>query len=897
MKRIFAFLLILALLLPMGIVANADSTEVKPFYFANWSGVGDEEYTNVYPMVYLWADSTKMEKGEVYITCPAYGGSTPESIAENLKDVLDDFPEGSRYINFSPLATAFHTLGDVCYLEKAIPVIQPWVEAFLSHYKKIGGKLDGFTIDVEYLNAYASYIQGNFANKDPLVYDWITKQPMYEEWIRPRLVERGFKFYDKVSANTPEIYSIHPNSGSQYSQSRSIWNTVMRSYVGHTINRCCEALWKYYPDALLSDYCTKDTKAWHKDQEAGYAGGNHITAGNMSNENFYGIRPGTNFYTDASTKGPAYSTIPGYNSAIYELTTFHRFMYDNNVAKTSALSADNGNISWWIVGHGYGNKGEGTICDSPYYAENIIHQGMLDPKIFLGYVLQQDAPNDDYDHWVLSLHIIDDVLKELTRVVGGADREPIIVAPNWNNKFVVSGMHVGGKNIWRVTPDTTNATLESVKVDATDPTFTLDGQTITFPGGKIIETGKVREVGTCGYWVETAENVYPVTTRIEDYYRQYPAYAETFEGYEAGMEYNYNNALPESCWEIKKQSGGSGTVISYGDGKALEIKGTYTAKNVNMPETVRAGDTYAEDQAWEITVKLPSDMSADAELVLLNYADSKSKTKDGGFKVAGGKVYYSQEKEYVELPDVTLTAGSTYTFIREMNFNDAENFTSSYFVYDAEGKLVGSIKKIPVEEFTLPVASVSYGCKNVNGEAVIVDDYKLYPIRVATDFYLYHAATGMPVEEKETAQQGNVAYRLSYLNATNQEKSYTVMAAYYNGETLVEEKVVQEVKMAPNADGILTGVVENATEGQTVKVYLRDNNPAEEEEIPNQGGDVTEKPEENDKTMLIIIIAASAAVVVIAVVVIIIVASKKKKQAEAPATEALEVEDTEKTEE
>ena len=29
MKRTFAFLLILALLLPMGIVANADSTEVK----------------------------------------------------------------------------------------------------------------------------------------------------------------------------------------------------------------------------------------------------------------------------------------------------------------------------------------------------------------------------------------------------------------------------------------------------------------------------------------------------------------------------------------------------------------------------------------------------------------------------------------------------------------------------------------------------------------------------------------------------------------------------------------------------------------------------------------------------------------------------------------------------
>ena len=228
---------------------------------------------------------------------------------------------------------------------------------------------------------------------------------------------------------------------------------------------------------------------------------------------------------------------------------------------------------------------------------------------------------------------------------------------------------------------------------------------------------------------------------------------------------------------------------------------------------------------------------------------------------------------------MTLTKGAKSTFIRELNFNDAENFTSDYYIYDAEGKEIAKIKKVTMEELVLPVYSVGFGCSKVSGEAVLLDDFKMYPTKVGYDFELYDAKTGMQIKELDTANACNTAFRFSWLNATNQEKSYTVMAAYYNGDTLVEEKAISEVKMAPNDDGITTGIVENKTDGQTVKVYLKDNNPAEDEETPNQGGDVTEKPEETDKTLLIIIIAATAAVMVVAVVVIIIVASKKKKTA------------------
>ena len=62
------------------------------------------------------------------------------------------------------------------------------------------------------------------------------------------------------------------------------------------------------------------------------------------------------------------------------------------------------------------------------------------------------------------------------------------------------------------------------------------------------------------------------------------------------------------------------------------------------------------------------------------------------------------------------------------------------------------------------------------------------------------------------------------MNATRSEKTYSVMAAYYEGDKLVSETVVQEIKMAPGTDGIDTAIVKNE-EGKTLVVYLRQDFP------------------------------------------------------------------------
>jgi len=888
MKRLFAILLTLVMLVPMCLVAQAEPTaevETKPFCLSTWSHF-ESNFTNVYYMPFFWSDSATLKKtGKGRVTCPGleeYDGST---LAERLKSYFDTVPEGARYLNFCLVHDAVHaTVEDACIMDKAIPIVNEWLEKFLAEYKSIGGKLDGLFVVVEYMRIYDSYIYGEIAKKDdPLIYDKIVKNPVYQEKIRPKLVERGFKFYEPITEQTPEIFSIHPSSGGQYSTSRAIWNTVMRSYLGQTVTDCCAPLWKYYPDAIVSDYQSKDIKPWVKElSETGGAlggGGIQTTAGTASNDNFSFARPKNTFYenTDGS---PAYRNLTAYNKAIYDKSDFNAFLFDANVAKSTYLSSDNKNITYWATPVYYGNN--------VYYSETLIHMGMVNPQVYHGYIIKGDCGNDQAKYEA-ALQVVDDTLRDLTNRVGAVDRKPIAVEASWNHSFVLSGMNAGGKNVWRITPDIDKATKEEFKIKDSDPTFRIGGETVTFPGGKIVEDGGVSMVGTCGYWVETAADVYPVIARDNEYFRQNPSFGEDYEIYKPNTEYIFNNVKPQATWEPRKNGTGTATVITdptNAENQVLAVTGSYTLKNVKILKNITAGDTFAEFQGWEVSFTLPANMAADAELVLLNASGNTKASKDGGFKITGNKVYYSNNGSYVELAGVTLTADTKYTVLRDMDFTNAEAITCDYYVYSGD-TLLGSAMDIPVAAMSVPVDYISMSFKNIAGQAVLLDDYRLYATHVATDFYRYDATTGMPVAETDKTE-GNTAYRLSWLNGTGKEKSYTVMAAYYEGETMVSEEAVEEIKMAPYADGVAMGVVEHKQAGKTMQLYLKDNNPSEDASATNPGTQTpapeattptTGEEETTGNSKLIIIAVAVAAVVIVGVVVVVIIGSKKKKNA------------------
>ena len=140
MKKILAFLLIVTMLLPMGMVAHAEGEDIKPFYLIQW-GPTLEEQTNVHTMPFFWANSGKMATP---LTSISYGGSYDISdIARTLKEQFDEYPDGARYFIFCLPPTAFHqTREDVLFVEKGVEICQQWLDAFLKEYKSIGGKLD-----------------------------------------------------------------------------------------------------------------------------------------------------------------------------------------------------------------------------------------------------------------------------------------------------------------------------------------------------------------------------------------------------------------------------------------------------------------------------------------------------------------------------------------------------------------------------------------------------------------------------------------------------------------------------------------------------------------------------------------------------------------------------------
>ena len=93
------------------------------------------------------------------------------------------------------------------------------------------------------------------------------------------------------------------------------------------------------------------------------------------------------------------------------------------------------------------------------------------------------------------------------------------------------------------------------------------------------------------------------------------------------------------------------------------------------------------------------------------------------------------------------------------------------------------------------------------------------------------------------------------------------------------DTVVKEIKMAPNTDSVDFGVVENKQSGKTLLIYVKDNNPAEDE-VVNPSDDVTTVgPEQTGLDTRMIIIIAAAAVAVTAAAVVVVIVSKKKKTA------------------
>lgn len=886
MKKLFSLLLALALLVPMALALPAQAEEVakEPFYALGWSDFDEETFPHLNGLAtsnFSVVDGTKAKitykkKPVVY---GEYTDADVTAFAQAMKEQMESRPAGTRYWHlWAPGKVLRMNPENVMFLDTGVDQMKELVTAILKKLSEIKCPLDGLVLDTEYIGLSSHYIYNNTSSqpnnykKNPNVYADIVNDPRYATQIRPLLEERGFPFWPNPSGITSEIYSIcNTNKGAQYNLARSIWDTVSRIHLNNYANKWCyEPLKTYYPDATLSDYQSQDNKPWFRLYESNAeglpeVGGSSAKVGTASSYSYYFVRPGETFFE----KNKKYAS---YNDAIFEASAFHNFLTDVNF--TRQMYASTKQIAPWIASYIYGGQKNCSAAYTPYYTELLYHLGMFDPEPFLAYVyVNSYGDNGETGNYKSKKYLaiqknINEILAALSEVAGFADRKPIELPQYWNGEYVVSGMYAGGRNIWRITPNTDEIALDAFKTEGKDPTFCVNGQTITFPGGKILEEATICEVGSCGYWVETAKDVTPIVTSDADRYETYPAFREDFNSYENG-KLTASKMAQTYAWATRLQDGDTAEVVDFGDSKALALAGNASFENITIPTKITAGDSFAEEQTWQITFTVPKGLSAEAEIFLLKYSGEGTKMYDNGITIRDGKLYYGQimEDTYVEDKELTKIQPGTYTLKRVMNFSDPEYFTYSVYLLNAKGEEIARVENVPCPTFR-SIKSVLFFTKNAD-KAVVFDDYSLYASGLATDFTLYDATTGRNVDG-ETPSQNGMAYRLSWLNGTDAEKKLEVVAAIYEGDALKEEKSLKTITMKPGCDAIDAGVVE-AEEGQSVKLYLKgdiqsfENNTTPGEPVVGSG---------NFNFAMLIPIAAA---VLIAACAVLIACKKKKK--------------------
>ena len=429
-----------------------------------------------------------------------------------MKKTMEARPEGLRYWHvFGPSRILKLAPKNVLYLDHGVVQLKDLMTAILKKMSEIGCPLDGIVVDTEYISMGAWYIYADNANstdhyqKNKYIYAQIVADPRYATQVRPLLEERGFPFWTDITDIQSEIFSIcYTNKGEKYDLARSIWNTVMRVRLNQYVNDWCYApLKEYYPQASLSDYQSHDSKAWLKlsaitDDGVALNGGNSIRAGTASCFSYYYARPGSSFYAEMQQYA-------SFNDAIYEASAFNTLLYDINFSRHMYQSTDTRQIAPWITSYIYGGEKDASMAYTPYYSELIYHLGMLDPEPFLSYTYVNEYQDEGATKvsytakdYLLTQEVMNALMAELTRVAGYSDRKPIEMDQYWNTEFILSGMYANGRNIWRITPNTDEVSLEDFKVEGTDPTFSVKGRTVTFPCGKIIEDTAIATAGSCG---------------------------------------------------------------------------------------------------------------------------------------------------------------------------------------------------------------------------------------------------------------------------------------------------------------------------------------------------------------------------------------------------------------
>ncbi len=516
-----------------------------------------------------------------------------EAACRQIKEEMDRREPGKRYlyIHTDSVQDILTQGTDILWQKENVEELAALLDNFFSIYYEVGGELDGIYTDNEAvmttwqvrgfnpdgLSTTAEIIDRNLEN--------IVTDPIYTNYLRPQLVERGFNFKINTDLGKNELYDIgnyqaHVTTANVTKDCCNylIWDAVTANYKNECLTKgIYDVARKYFPNVYYANYSSVDRIA------AAFNGGVH-------KYEFGGDR----------TKAGTHSC-----PVLYDSTAGSPYLEARSLANSMRgvmLATDGESVMPWVVSKGYHNFSH-ISDDLPYFYEYLFHIALCNPDALLLYGPQYYS-TDPADRVQLNITGMREALEEFNEYATKTDAESLIENSINTQDFMVSGMYTNGRNLWRITPDNTVVTVEDFLVsDNGNPTFYVSGQTVTFPGGTILDN----MYSEYGYWVETDAGVEPTITYDEVSetttltYRYYDEY-----GIEITEDVKWEDVYTVAIYAdglLENVVGKEMNVAKYDDNRLVSVEplksDIWTGKNGRLVSFNIKGATNSKLLTWE----------------------------------------------------------------------------------------------------------------------------------------------------------------------------------------------------------------------------------------------------------------------------------------------------------
>jgi hypothetical protein len=345
---------------------------------------------------------------------------------------------------------------------------------FFRRYREAGGEVDALILDFE------EGLSNWSLRRDTERYRAIMADPRFQ----PVAARLGFRDLMPVMD--------WQTRGGQEREYYRIWNALMEERAAEYVRQAIyQPVRKYFPNVKMSNwesfynaplYACPDQNGY---QHSRYSMGRHV--GTHQSANLY-CRLG-------SVRG---SVLPG-GTEPYSAGPFEAFRLSVNCMRSMVLSS-NAPVWPWIS---YKRFKESWVRETDLYQELIFHARLCGPDQFLYWNPRPNRPGQNSPEQADEAQdrLLSDCLHQLDKLVGAADRRTLIEnLAGWYDNYVLTGLRVDGRSVWRFTPKLApNQKREEMLRNKSPATFRIAGQEIRFPGGTVHTPD--RELSDQGFWI------------------------------------------------------------------------------------------------------------------------------------------------------------------------------------------------------------------------------------------------------------------------------------------------------------------------------------------------------------------------------------------------------------